>query len=164
MAELGIGDRLRWGRTSMGYYIDGKLYKWGDPLALLAFPLLGPIDKFRYARHVFMASKRRDWSRLERLNVRDWIVAEAGEKVWRLLWKRSFELKFYELTDSVAALWLGFRIKRLAASRKSIFQEELGYIDGGTEVLVDALVKGIEANRGRVLCREPAQEVEIRDR
>ena len=42
MRELGIEDRLRWRPTSMGYYIDGKLYKWGDPLALLRFPLLGP--------------------------------------------------------------------------------------------------------------------------
>jgi protoporphyrinogen oxidase len=130
MAELGIADRLRWRATSMGYYIDGRLYKWGDPLALLSFPLLGPIDKFRYARHVFMASKRRDWSKLDGLNVHDWIVAEAGETIWNLLWKRSFDLKFYELSDSVAAPWLGARIKRLAASRRSIFQEELGYIDG----------------------------------
>jgi protoporphyrinogen oxidase len=110
-----------------------------------------------------MASKRRDWSKLDGLNVHDWIVAEAGETIWNLLWKRSFDLKFYELSDSVAAPWLGARIKRLAASRRSILQEELGYIDGGTEVLVEALVKGIVANRGKVLCREPVQQVEIKD-
>jgi protoporphyrinogen oxidase len=163
MAELGIGDRLRWRATSMSYYIDGKLYPWGDPIALLKFPLLGPIDKFRYARHVFMASKRRDWSDLDRTNVHDWVVAQAGERVWNLLWKRSFALKFHELTDSVAAPWLGVRIQRLAASRRSVFQEELGYIDGGTEVLVAALVAGIEANGGRVLCSQPVQKVEVQE-
>jgi protoporphyrinogen oxidase len=163
MAELGIADRLRWRATSMGYYIDGSLYPWGDPIALLKFPLLSAIDKFRYARHVFMASKRRDWSELDQTNVHDWIVAQAGENVWNLLWKRSFALKFYELTDSVAAPWLGVRIKRLAASRRSVFQEELGYIDGGTEVLVAALVKGIEANGGRVLCSQPVQKVEVQE-
>ena len=163
MTELGIAHRIRWRATSKGYYIDGKLYKWGDPLALLSFPLLGPIDRFRYARHVFMASNRRDWSELENSSARDWIVSQAGEKIWNLLWKRSFDLKFYELADSVSAPWLGVRIKRLAVSRRSIFQEELGYIDGGTEVLVGALVKGIEANGGKVLCREPVQRVEIRD-
>ena len=163
MAELGIADRVRWRATSMGYFIGGKLYKWGDPVALLTFPLLGLADKFRYARHVFRASKRRDWEKLERLNVREWIIEEAGETVWNLLWRRSFELKFYEFTDLIAAPWLGFRIKRLAASRRSIFQEELGYIDGGTEVLVEALVKAIRANHGKVLCHEPAQQVEVRD-
>jgi len=104
-----------------------------------------------------------DWSELENSNARDWIVSQAGEKIWNLLWKRSFDLKFYELADSVSAPWLGVRIKRLAVSRRSIFQEELGYIDGGTEVLVGALVKGIEANGGKVLCREPVQRVEIPD-
>jgi len=37
MTELGIAHRIRWRATSKGYYIDGKLYKWGDPLALLSF-------------------------------------------------------------------------------------------------------------------------------
>ena len=38
LAELGIGDRMRWVPTSMGYFIDGKLYPWGDPVSLLTFP------------------------------------------------------------------------------------------------------------------------------
>lgn len=160
MAELGISDRLRWRDTSMGYFINGRLYKWGDPLALMRFPLLGPIDKFRYGWQVFRASKRTDWSDLHRTNVRDWIVGEAGETIWNTLWARSFQLKFFELTDRVAAPWLGVRIRRLAASRKSLFQEELGYIDGGSEVLVKALVAGIEARGGRVLCGQQVQRVD----
>jgi protoporphyrinogen oxidase len=163
MGELGIGERLRWRETSMGYFIEGKLYKWGDPLALLTFPLLGPIDKFRYGWQVFRASKRTDWSDLHRTNVRDWIVREAGETIWNRLWARSFQLKFYELTGHVAAPWLGVRIRRLAASRKSLFQEELGYIDGGSEVLVKALVAGIEADGGRVLCGQQVQRVNLKD-
>src|ERR1700733_15724282 len=40
MQELGIGDKMRWRSTSMGYFIGGKLPKWGDPVSLLRFPLL----------------------------------------------------------------------------------------------------------------------------
>ena len=163
MDELGIGDRLRWRETSMGYFMHGRLYPWGDPLALLKFPLLGLIDKFRYGWHVFRASKRTDWSDLHDTNVRDWIVREAGERIWSTLWARSFELKFFELTDSVAAPWLGRRIGRLAASRKSIFQEELGYIDGGSEVLVKALVAGIEERGGRVLCGRQVEQIKVKN-
>jgi protoporphyrinogen oxidase len=163
MEGLGIADRLRWRETSMGYFIDGRLYKWGDPLALLAFPLLGATDKFRYGWQVYRASKRTDWSDLHRTNVRDWIVREAGENIWNTLWARSFQLKFFELTDHVAAPWLGVRIRRLAASRKSMFQEELGYIDGGSEVLVKALVAGIEKQGGRVLCGQQVQQVNVMD-
>ena len=38
LAELGLSDKMRWVPTSMGYYIDGRLYPWGDPLSLLTFP------------------------------------------------------------------------------------------------------------------------------
>ncbi|MFM8331959.1 MAG: NAD(P)/FAD-dependent oxidoreductase [Candidatus Methylumidiphilus sp.] len=163
MAELGIADRLRWRDTSMGYFIGGRLFRWGDPIALLTFPLLGLVDKFRYGWQVFRASKRSDWSGLHSVNVRDWIVGEAGETVWNTLWARSFQLKFYEYTDHVAAPWLGVRIKRLAASRKSIFQEQLGYIEGGSEVLVKALAAGIEAKGGKILCGQQVRQVEVAD-
>jgi protoporphyrinogen oxidase len=36
--ELGIGDRMRRRPTSMGYFINGKLYPSGDPLSLLRLP------------------------------------------------------------------------------------------------------------------------------
>lgn len=161
MDELGIADRLHWRDTSMGYFIGGRLFRWGDPWALLSFPLLNPIDKFRYGWQVFWASKRNDWSALHGTNVRDWIVKEAGQRVWDTLWSRSFQLKFYEYTDQVAAPWLGVRIKRLAASRKSIFQEQLGYIEGGSDTLVQALVKGINANGGEIICGQKVEKIEL---
>ena len=40
LAELGLADKMRWVPTSMGYYFDGKLYPWGDPVSLLRFPHL----------------------------------------------------------------------------------------------------------------------------
>ena len=29
LAELSLGDKMRWVPTSMGYYFDGVLYPWG---------------------------------------------------------------------------------------------------------------------------------------
>lgn len=158
MDELGISDRLRWRDTSMGFYIDGALHEWGNPIALLRFPGLSFADRLRYGWQAFRASKRSDWSDLHGKSVREWITEEAGIRVWDKMWKRSFELKFHDYTDRVAAPWLGVRIKRLAASRKSVFQEVLGHIDGGSEVLINALVGDIEARGGRVLCGEAAHE------
>ena len=37
LGELQLSDKLIWKNTSMGYFIDGKLYKWGDPFSLLFF-------------------------------------------------------------------------------------------------------------------------------
>ena len=65
--ELGIADKLRWTDTRMGFYCDGKLYRWGTPQGLLAFDRLGWIDKARYALHVLVTKNIRDWSALDRI-------------------------------------------------------------------------------------------------
>src|SRR5271165_2082891 len=61
MQELGIGDRMRWRATSMGYFIGGKLHRWGDPVSLLRFPMLSPIEKLRYGLLMFVSTRRDTW-------------------------------------------------------------------------------------------------------
>ena len=57
LAELGLGDKMRWVPTSMGYYVDGTLYRWGDPVALLQFPKLSLIEKLRYGAMMFLVDQ-----------------------------------------------------------------------------------------------------------
>ena len=159
MGELGIADKLVWRETSMGYFVDGKHYKWGDPWALLTFPKLDPISKFRYGLHMFLSTKRRDWSALEHVSSKDWFLKWQGKRAYETLWKRLFELKFYEYADNISAAWIWTRIKRVGISRKSLFQEELGYIEGGSELLIETLVEAIKKASGTV--RLGAQVSEI---
>src|SRR5262249_2390314 len=58
-----------------------------------------------------------------------------------------------------SAAWIWTRIKRVGTSRRSMFQEELGFIDGGSETLIHALVAAItnRGGRGELWC--PATEV-----
>ena len=35
LRRLDLADRLRWRRTSMGMFYDGRLHPFGDPLSLL---------------------------------------------------------------------------------------------------------------------------------
>ncbi len=159
MDELGIGDKMRWTPTSMGYYVDGKLYPWGDPISLLKYPKLTLIEKFRYGLMMFMQTKRKDWASLDPVSAKDWIVSWCGEGVYNKMWKPLFDLKFFEYADNISASWIGTRIKRVGTSRKSMFQEELGYIEGGSETLVKALVAAIEKMGGRIELACPASEV-----
>jgi protoporphyrinogen oxidase len=163
MDELGIGDRMRWVPTSMGYYVDGKLYPWGDPLSLLRFPKLTLVEKFRYGLMMFLQTRRNDWSALENVSAKDWIESWCGESVYNKLWKPLFDLKFFEHADNVSAAWIWTRIKRVGTSRRSLFQEELGYIDGGSETLVRALTAAIERLGGRIELSSPATEIQSRD-
>ena len=101
--RLGLADRLHWTATKMGYFVDGKLHDWGTPWALLKFPGLGPIDKFRYALHVMRTKAVDDWSVLERDNATAWLRRNLGQRGYDKLWKRVIELKFFEHTENLSA-------------------------------------------------------------
>lgn len=148
--ELGIFDRLKWRATKMGYYYHGNNYKWGNPFALLVFPKLNSFEKFRYGLMAFWATKRKNWDKVEPLTAPEWLTKWLGKKGYEKLWKRMFWLKFYEYTNEISATWIGTRIRRIGLSRKSLLQEELGYLEGGTETLVSALIEKIKDLGGDV--------------
>lgn len=150
MAELGISHTLKWTDTRMGFYCRGKLYKWGTPFALLGFDQLGWIDKFRYALHVMRTKAISDWRALDKVGVTDWLKRNLGERTYEVLWQRLFHLKFYEYKDKLSAAWLGTRIKRVALSRRNLLQESLGYIEGGSETLLQKMQEFILARGGRI--------------
>ncbi|MBN8740552.1 MAG: hypothetical protein BGP24_21680 [Lysobacterales bacterium 69-70] len=150
MGELGIADKLKWTDTKMGFYCQGRLYKWGTPFALLGFDKLGWIDKFRYALHVMRTKSIKDWRALDKVGVTDWLKRNLGERAYGVLWERLFHLKFYEYKDQLSAAWLGTRIKRVALSRRNLFQESLGYIEGGSETLLRKMQEAVLARGGRI--------------
>jgi protoporphyrinogen oxidase len=162
MEELGIGDRMCWMPTSMGYLMGGRVHRWGDPLALLAFPHLGLVSKIRTGLQMFVTTRARDFAAIEHLTAREWLEHGSGRTVYETLWRRLMDLKFHELADGISASWIATRIRRIGTSRRSIFQEELGYIQGGSETLVQALVQAIEAKGGRIHLGDAAAAVETK--
>jgi protoporphyrinogen oxidase len=150
MEELGIADKLHWRATSMGYFTKNQLFDWGSPIALLKFPYLGPIDKFRYGLFAFICMRRDSWPEIEHESAREWLVRWCGISIYNHFWRPLFEHKFYEYADNISAAWIWTRIRRIGRSRASIFQEELGYIEGGTITLVNALLDAIRSRGGRI--------------
>ena len=163
LARLGLSDALRWTDTGMGYFYDGRLYEWGNPFALLRFPHLGPIDKLRYALHVMHTKGITDWTALDRENAVQWIRKWIGPRGYEVLWKNAFRLKFFEYADDLSASWIGTRIKRVALSRRSLLQESLGYLEGGSATLLRAMADDIERRGGRILLSAGVDEVRSRD-
>ncbi|WP_115562907.1 NAD(P)/FAD-dependent oxidoreductase [Xanthomonas arboricola] len=157
--RLDLAEKLKWTDTKMGYFYDGRLYKWGSPFALLSFPHLGPISKLRYALHVMHTKSISDWSALDKENARDWITGWIGKKAYNVMWEKAFGLKFFEYANDLSASWIGTRIKRIALSRRNLFNESLGYLQGGSAILLDAMVAEIQRCGGRILLGQPIDEV-----
>lgn len=161
LQEIGLGHVMRWRETSMGFYFDGRMYPWGDPLALLRFPHLSPIAKLRYGLHAFISTRRTDWTRLDSIAADQWLRRWVGDEAYRVCWEKLFELKFFEYADRISAAWIWTRVKRVGTSRKSLFREELGFIAGGSETLVDRLVERIESAGGQLRLGTPIERILI---
>ncbi|MBI1422855.1 MAG: FAD-dependent oxidoreductase [Gammaproteobacteria bacterium] len=163
--ELGIRDKLHWADTKMGYYYEGHLHRWGDPFSLLGFPHLDMLSKLRYGMHMFLSSKRKkaNWRGLDALDAVSWLKQGCGERAYAVLWERLFKLKFHEFTDNLSAAWIWARIRRVGRSRRSIFQESMGYLEGGSQTLLNALASRIQTSGGQIHLSTPVQEVIIND-
>jgi protoporphyrinogen oxidase len=159
LKRFGIGDKLHWTDTKMGYFYNGKLHKWGTPLALLAFPHLGPISKVRYALHVLHTKGIQDWSALDGQEAGVWIRKWIGAKAYKVMWEDAFRLKFFEYKDNLSASWIGTRIKRVALSRRSLMHESLGYLEGGSSALLERMAQDIVSRGGRILLSSGISEV-----
>lgn len=163
LKELGLSDAIRWRPTSMGIVAGGKLHGWGDPVSLLRFPYLSLWQKIRYGLFALVSVRRDTWPGIEHENAKTWITRWCGEGVYRRLWQPLFDYKFYEYADNISAPWIWTRIRRIGRSRNSMLQEELGYIEGGSITLVNALMNALVRNGGHVHLGEPALEIASRN-
>lgn len=163
MAELGISDKIRWVPTTMGFFSQGKLHHWGDPISLLKLRGVGLIGKLRYGFFVFACTRRDHWPALEHRSAKEWITRYCGKDIYDRFWHPLLDFKYYEYADNISAAWIWTRIRRIGRSRKNIMQEELGYIDGGSKTLVDALLQAIERRGGRLHLNAPVQRVVVED-
>jgi len=161
LQELGLADRMRWVATKMGYWYQGRLQPWGTPTALLKFKGLSLPAKIRAGLHAFLCIRRNDWKPLDHVEATGWLRRGVGEEAYEVLWRKLFELKFYDYTDKLSAAWIWSRIRRIGRSRYNIFKEKLGYLDGGSAILLQGMKAAIEARGGEFRLSTPVQKVAI---
>jgi protoporphyrinogen oxidase len=164
LEELGLSREMQWVETKMGYFYQGRLQPWGNPLALLRFKGLGLVAKFRYGLHAFLSTKRNDWRPLDKLEATGWIRRWVGAEAYEVLWRKLFDLKFYDYAHGLSAAWIWSRVRRIGRSRYDLFREKLGYLEGGSETLLQAMRAAIEANGGEFRLGTPVSRVVISER
>lgn len=161
LEELGIAGRMRWTETRMGYWYQQRLQPWGNPWALLKFKGLGWTAKFRYALHALLCVRRNDWRPLDPIEASGWVRRWVGEEAYEVLWRRLFDLKFYDYANRLSAAWIWSRIRRIGRSRYNLFREKLGYLEGGSQTLLDAMSRAIESGGGEICLSSPVQQVVV---
>jgi protoporphyrinogen oxidase len=161
LQEVGISNKLNWKETSMGFYSQGQLLPWGDPLSLLRVPRCSLMTKVRYGLFVFACMHRSDWTTLEKIDAKTWVTRWCGADGYNRFWRSLLDYKFHEYSDRISAAWMWSRIRRVGESRKSMMTEELGYLEGGSKTLVEAMVNAIDSRGGQIHLNTAAHAIQI---
>ena len=98
---------------------------------------------------------------MDHVEATGWIKRWVGKEAYEVLWRRLFDYKFYDYTDNLSAAWIWSRIRRIGKSRYSLFREKLGYLEGGSETLLQAMRADIEGNGGEIRLQSPVRTVVI---
>lgn len=140
LKELGIDDRLNWKETKTGFYTNGKLYSMSNTLEFLKFPPLSMFDKFRLGLTIFIASKIKNWEKLENQYVEDWLKKWSGKKTFEKIWLPLLRAKLGELYKDTSAAFIWATIQRMYAARRSGLKKEMfGYVEGGYKTIIESL-------------------------
>lgn len=158
LAEIGLSDRLRWKDSRMAYFVDGALYPFLTPTELLRFSPLAFHDRIRAGLAVKLAQRNSE-AALAPLLVIPWLKQMFGEKAYRVIWEPLLRFKFSEHAEEISAAWIWARMVRLSRSRRSPWREELGYIEGGSQVVLNGLGRDFEKKGGRILLKAAVEQV-----
>ncbi len=161
LSDLNLGSKLKWTKTKMGFWYNNKLQDWGNPIALINFKGLGIFSKIRYGAHIFLSTKKKTWSDLDKKTAVKWIKSSIGIEAYNVLWKKLFDLKFYHFANKISAAWIWSRIFRVGNSRLNIFSEKLGYLEGGSQTLLDALSRFIKKGGGKIFLKSKVTKIVV---
>jgi protoporphyrinogen oxidase len=160
LAELGMSDRLRWRDSRMAYFVDGRLYPFLTPLELLRFSPLSLADRVRAGAAVKLAQRMKEEDLAEQRAI-PWLKRLFGERAYRVIWEPLLRFKFAEHAPDISAAWIWARMVRLSRSRTSPWREELGYIEGGSKVVLEELGRDLVARGARLVLRAGVERIVI---
>ena len=132
LAELDLETEIEWVETRTRFYSDGKLYSMSNTLEFLLFPPLGFVDKLRLGATIFYASRLRDWKKLEKVLVADWLRKWSGARTFEKIWHPLLRAKLGDTYKQASAAFIWDTIARMYAARRTGLKREMfGYVPGG---------------------------------
>ena len=149
--ELGLGDRLAWLESSVGFYHGGKIWDFASPLDLLRFKPLSIFQRLKVGLWTLKLQKTRDYRKFENVTAKDWLSRNMGQKGYEVIWEPLLRGKFGDFHDKIGMTWIWNKVTLRVASRKGAGQvEHLGYPMGSFGEVIDVLEQRILQQGGAV--------------
>jgi protoporphyrinogen oxidase len=161
LAELGLEREMEWVETKTGFYTDGKLYSMSNTLEFLSFPPLGLLDKLRLGVTIFYASKVKNWQKLEKIPVTDWLRRWSGSHTFEKIWLPLLRAKLGENYKKTSAAFIWACIARMYAARRTGLKKEMfGYVRGGYARVLERFGEGLAKENVHIKLGQTATKVE----
>jgi protoporphyrinogen oxidase len=156
--ELGLSAKLHWRDSRMAYFVDGALYPFLTPLELLRFAPLSLVDRVRAGLAVKLVQRLKE-EELAPQQAVAWLRSLFGDRAYRVIWEPLLKFKFSEHAETISAAWIWARMMRLSRSRASPWREQLGYIEGGSQLVLEGLARDLEKRGGRIVRSAPVEAI-----
>jgi len=150
--EVGLGDQLNFTPVGAGFFANGEMHDFNGIMDLLRFSPLSPPARLRLGWFVAQCQLRSSYERLEDVPLETWLRRHCGKQVVERIWKPLLDSRFDGDPSGLPATYLWARTRRMSGARQKNGGggEEMGYIVGGHQRLIDAMVAkakelGVEA-------------------
>jgi protoporphyrinogen oxidase len=162
--EIGIGDRLVWLPSNVGYFADGRIWPLNGALDLLRLGFLPIHDRIRVGLVTAYLQRVRDWKRFETVTAASWLRRTLGSRAYDRTFGAQLRAKFGRYHDQVAMVWFWGKIWLRTTSRRSPLEgERLGYFQGSFNVLIDALACAARTAGAELVTGDGPAELGTRD-
>lgn len=155
IGELRLKEKLIFVKPKTSIFTNGKILQFDNPKSILLFPYLNFLDKLRTATTSVLLKINPFFKPLEKISSFDFIKKTMGENTFKVIWKPLLVGKFGNLADKIPASWFWTRIKKRSFS--------LGYLDGGIQTFINALLDQINKNKGKVILNTAVSEIIKKD-
>jgi len=163
--EIGVGDRLLWLPSNVGYFADGRIWPLNGALDLLSLGFLPIQDRLRVGLVTAYLQRVRNWKRFESVTAATWLRRALGSRAYDRTFGAQLRAKFGRYHDQVAMVWFWGKIWLRTTSRRSPLEgERLGYFQGSFNVLIDALACAARATGAELITCDGPTELRPRDR
>src|SRR5881397_3902418 len=160
LAELGLEQEMAWIETRTGFYTDGTLYSMSNTLEFLRFPPLSLFSKLRLGATILYASRLKNWKKLEKILVADWLRRWSGRATFEKIWLPLLRAKLGDNYRKASAAFIWAIIARMYAARRSGLKREMfGHVEGGYAVVLARLRAVLSGAGVEFLCGRPVTRV-----
>ena len=150
--ELGLSLDVRFTETRTGFYTGGQLYSMSSTWEFLTFKPLSLWDKFRLGVGILYAVNLKNWKRLEKIYVKDWLIKVFGKRNYEKMWDPLLMSKFGDAGELSSAAFIWATIKRLYGTRNASHKKEvMGCVRGGYNSIMQNVQEKLKDHEVQIL-------------